>query len=1031
MTVRFLAIGLLAVAAVSHAATPDFNKEIRPILSNYCFHCHGPDEKERKGGENGLRLDTLEGALVDLGGYKAIVPGDPDKSELIKRLITDDDDEFMPPKKTGKVLNKREIDLLRAWIKGGAPYAKHWAYEAPKRPVVPPVPAAAWEVRNPIDAFIFERLAKEKLKPQPEADRPTLARRAALDLTGLPPSPEEVDAFVKDTAANAFEHFVDAQLAKPAYGEHWARMWLDLARYADSAGFADDPSRNIWAYRDYVIRAYNSNKPFDQFSIEQIAGDLLPNPTEEQIIATAFHRNTLTNSEGGTPDEEYRSAAIVDRANTTMAVWMGTSFACAQCHTHKYDPISHHEYFQMYAFFNNTEDDDRRNEEPLLHFYSESQKQQRTKISAEIAEMETGLKNLGPDVLAKADQWVKTAPVKVEWNEFYPTTAKAESGTPLSIVAGGKVLAGKNNAKTDSYTFTFTLKAPQKITAIKVATLTHESLPGMGPGFAAGNFTITRIHASQVPAVPKQPDSSPIKFKSATADFTQENYDAASVIADAPKADKKKKLGWAIGGGTGESHSITLLAATPVELPAGTTLSVTLEMKSGAAGHNPGLVRIATTSSDKIGENLAILAAAQASMAKLPNNVDSEWKFYRATDAERAAFLRDYYLRQHSPEMKPKWDKLAALRRQLDSIRPDTVPIQRELAESKRRKTQIHIRGNYLNLGDAVTEGVPAIFHPLPKDAPMNRLSLARWLVDGKNPLTARVVANRYWESIFGIGIVRTSEEFGAQGEQPSNAELLDWLATELVALKWDTKAFLKTLVTSAAYRQSSRVTPEALERDPENQLVSRGPRVRHTAEMVRDQALAVSGLLSPKMYGPSVRPAQPSSGLAAAFGGKLDWKASEGEDRVRRGIYTEWRRTSPYASMMTFDATSREVCTIRRNRSNTPLQALVTLNDPVYIEAAQALARRISNAAKTPEERTRAAWSFVLQREPSPSESQRTLQLLADARTQFAQDPKKATEMATNPIGAAPKDADLTELAAWTAVSNVLLNLDETLMKR
>ena len=1163
MTVRLPAL-IFAAATISHAATPDFNRDIRPILSNNCFFCHGPDEKERKGGENGLRLDTAEGAAIDLGGYKAIVPGKPDESELLKRLVTKDDDEFMPPRKTGKKLTEKEVGLIREWIKAGAPYAKHWAYEAPKRSAVPtPIPGAT--IRNSVDSFVTERLAVEKLTPQPEADRPTLARRVTLDLTGLPLSPDEVDAFIKDTSANAYERFVDAQLAKPAYGEHWARMWLDLARYADSAGYADDPSRSIWAYRDYVVKAYNSNKPFDQFTIEQLAGDLLPNPTDEQLTATAFHRNTMTNSEGGTQDEEFRAAAIVDRTNTTMVTWMGSSFACAQCHTHKYDPISHHEYFQMYAFFNNTEDADRRDESPLLSFSGDEQKRKREELEKGIAESEARLKTPSPALAASAAKWAADFPAKLEWRTAIPASAKAASGVAQTIAADGSVLSAKNEAKTDAVTLEFPVNSAQTLAGLRLEALTHNSIPGNGPGFSSGNFVITRVRAELVPAanakgpearfvrielpgkakflqlaevqvfsagqnvatggeaslsstytdavakraidgntapeyekgsvahsletdnpwwevdlkkahaldrivvwnraeaaerlegfriVALDADRKPvwekagnkaavsvpfdltgrreIVFGDAVADFSQADFDEATVISDAPAGKKKKgNRGWAIGGAQGKPHALILAAAKPTELQAGAKLVVSIETKSPNEGHNLGNFRISATSDPRTAEILDVLDAAQSALTNAPAKADELWALNRVSPAERTTFLSDYFAREKSPELKPERDKLAGLRKQLADLKPDTVPIMRELAAGKGRKTQIHIRGNYLNLGDEVKAGVPAILHQLPKDAPMNRLTLARWLVDPQNPLTSRVVANRYWETIFGVGLVRTSEEFGAQGELPSNPELLDWLATELVAMKWDTKAFLKLLVTSAAYRQSSKVTPEALERDPENQLASRGPRNRLTAEMVRDQALAVSGLLSAKMYGPSVRPARPNSGLSAAFGGGLDWTTSAGEDRFRRGIYTEWRRTSPYPSMMTFDATSREVCTIRRNKSNTPLQALVTLNDPVYVEAAQALARRITATTGTPEARIQNAYRLVLQWQPTATETARVKVLFDEALTVFTQDEKKATSMATDPIGPAPKDANLSELAAWTTVANVMLNLDETLMKR
>ncbi len=737
---RTIAMGLFAsllVPALRAADAPDFQRDIRPILSNTCYKCHGPDEAERKGGKDGsggLRFDTEEGSRAALDEGAAIVPGHPESSRLMAHIKSSDPDELMPPPKSGLKLTPHEIDLLEKWVLSGGKYTKHWAYEKPHAPALPEVKNKAW-LRNGVDAFILARLEKEGLTPQPEADRQALARRVSLDLTGLPPTPAEADDFVNDQAPDAYERLVDRLLAKPAYGEHWARQWLDLARYADSAGYADDPKRTIWGYRDYVIRSFNSNKPFDQFTIEQLAGDLLPNATDEQLVATAFHRNTMTNNEGGTNDEEFRNAAVVDRANTTMSVWMGTSFACAQCHTHKYDPITNQEYFKIFAFFNNTQDADRRDESPLHSFQDGSEK--------------------------------------------------------------------------------------------------------------------------------------------------------------------------------------------------------------------------------------------------------------------------------------------------------ITVPIQRDLDPAKRRKTKVQLRGNYLALAEEVTEGVPAAFSPLPDGAPMNRLTLAKWLVDESNPLTPRVTANRYWESIFGTGIVRTSEEFGAQGELPSHPELLDWLATELLREKWDTKKFLRLLVTSAAYRQSSKVTPELAERDPGNRLLARGPRFRLSAEMVRDQALAAGGLLSGKLYGPPVRPPQPNLNLAAAFGGGLDWKSSDGEDSHRRALYTEWRRTAPYPSMTTFDAPNREVCTLRRNQSNTPLQALVTLNDPVYLEAAQALARRMTAEASTASERINHGFRLCVTRPPNAGEAARLLALHDEALAHFKQAPDKAATFATNPIGAAPAGADLPDLAAWTTVANVLLNMDETLMKR
>jgi mono/diheme cytochrome c family protein len=760
-----LGVLLLALSPATAAAQPagkvDFNRDVRPILSNKCFACHGPDPKERKAK---LRLDTREGATDS-----AIVPGKPDASELVRRL-TAEPHEAMPPKKSGKTLSQREIETLTRWVKEGAPFAAHWAYVKPVRPAVPTINGAKSDIRNPIDNFLLARLQKEGLTPQPPADRHALIRRMYLDLTGLPPTPHEVETFVNNPAPDAYEKLVDHLLARPAYGEHWARMWLDLARYADSAGYADDPPRTIWKYRDWVIKAFNDNKRFDRFTVEQIAGDLLPNPTEDQLVATAFHRNTLTNNEGGTNDEEFRNVAVVDRVNTTFTVWMGTSMMCAQCHTHKYDPLSQVEFFRVFAFLNNTADADKGDESPTLAFWTSEQEAKRKKLEADLAE-----------------------------------------------------------------------------------------------------------------------------------------------------AEKKK-------------------------------------------------------------------------------------------DAA----------------------KVAALKKELAAVKPQTtVPVMRELTGAQRRKTRIQFRGNFLDLGDEVSEGLPGAFHPLPKGDPVNRLGLAKWLVSPENPLTARVMANRFWEQIFGVGLVRTSEEFGTQGELPSHPELLDWLACELQT-DWDVKRFLKLLVTSAAYRQSAKVTPALFERDPENRLLARGPRVRLTAEMVRDQALFAAGLLSPKIGGPSVKPPQPTLGVNAAFGKSIDWQPSTGEDRYRRGLYTEWRRSNPYPSMAAFDAPNRDVCAVRRARTNTPLQALVTMNDPVYVEAAQGLARRMmKDGGDTDESRVTFAFRVCLARAPSDAERDRLVKLYADAKAKFADDPKKALLFASQPLGALPKGTDPGDAAAWTVVANVMLNLDELFMKR
>ena len=1172
----------------------DFSRDIKPILSNNCFFCHGPDANERKGGKDGLRLDTEAGAVADQGGTFAIVKGQPDKSELVRRVSSTDPDVMMPPKATGKRLSEREVSLLKEWVQQGGKYATHWSYAKPIRPAVPSVKDASWP-KNDIDRFLLARLEREGLKPLPEADRYSIIRRVSLDLTGLPPTWAEVEAFVNDSDANAYEKVVDRLLKQPAYGEHFGHMWLDLARYADSAGYADDPSRTIWAFRDYVIKSLNANKPFDQFTIEQIAGDLLPDPTDDQIIATAFHRNTLTNSEGGTNDEEFRNVAVVDRVNTTMAVWMGTTMACAQCHTHKFDPISQEEYFRFFAFFNNTDDADRRDETPLLMRFTESQLLQKSQLEGEIASLDKQLATTTPELVAGQTKWEQSFPLDLKWNATKPAAATSSGGSELAIADDASIKAAAGS-KTATYTITIPLDATARpvggatgqpsadktvVNGLRLEALPDDSLPGKGPGFGGGNFVLSKLSAIVQPPegtrlngrivrvenlnkaaflhlaevqvfsgsenvarmgeakqVSTDYDGPPqlaidgntdgnyaaksvshtgsadnpwwevdlksdqpldrivvwnrtdagtearlnnwrvavlnanrdvvwefkstdlikpsrelslsgvrdVKFVTAFADHEQPMFEAKNVI------EGKANTGWAVGGALGQPHVLTAIAAAPVEAPAGSKLVVTLDQSSTFESHVLGKFRLSWTSDTRVAEFAKTPVPILALL-----NIKPESR----TDAQQSELAKHYV--SIAPELKADRDKLAAIKKQLADLKPAmTVPIMKELAANMRRKTRLQFRGNFEDLGQDVTEGTPAAFPPLPKDAPMNRLTLAKWLIDANNPLTARVIANRFWEQVFGIGIVSTSEDFGAQGDQPFHPELLDWLAVELQegspslmsllapalrgegpgvrglqtgtespAQPWDMKRFLKQLVMTAAYRQSSKVTPELYERDPENRLLARGPRFRLSAEMIRDQALAVSGLLSPKLYGPSAKPPQPTSGLSAAFGSSTDWQTSAGEDKFRRGLYTEWRRSNPYPSMSTFDAPNREVCTVRRSRTNTPLQALVTLNDPVYVEAAQSLARRIAATGSSTGDKTLFAFRQVTSRNPTDDELNRLEKLFNASREQLQKQPDHAMKLATDPLGPAPKDADVTELAAWTLVGNVLLNLDEMLMKR
>jgi len=855
-------VGALVLAAtVARGEDGSFQSAIRPLLEKQCFECHG--EKKQKGG---LRLDRKADILR--GGdsnHAPFVAGKSGESEMFKRITSDDPDEQMPP--AGKGADRRErltaeqVARLKAWIDGGAAIpddgsmnqAKHWAYVKPVARPLPEVPAAAW-ARNGIDRWVLARLAKEGLKPSAEAERAGLLRRVALDLTGLPPTLEEVEAFLADGAPGAYEKAVDRLLAAPAYGERWAQPWLDLARYADTNGYEADHRRSMWPWRDWVIDALNRDLPFDQFTIEQIAGDLLPGATEAQKVATGFHCNTMTNTEGGIDNEEFRYEAVVDRVNTTFAVWMGTTMACAQCHNHKYDPFLTKEYYQAMAFLNSTAD----------------------------------VNNLKPTVrVVPANQREKNAQLQAARSE-----AEKVAANPLT--------------------------APQFIAALA-------------------------------------------EWEKRTA---AELAEAPAAAADVPApADAKPK--------------------------AGPTL--------------PADVR----------EIFAVAAAER--------------------DERQRTRLREHY-RSISPEVKQLAAAAANAKKAVDDFEK-ALPTTAVLAElAKPRVTKRHIRGAYLSTAEEVQPATPATLHALPANAPANRLGLARWLVDRENPLTARVIVNRHWEQFFGKGIVETVEEFGKQGEPATHPELLDWLAVQFMdgaggGKPWSTKALHKLIVMSATYRQSSRVAPAARERDPDNRLLARGPRMRLEAEMIRDQALAVSGLLARKIGGPSVMPPQPDGLWQIVYSGDA-WKTSGGEDKYRRGLYTFWRRSMPHPLMTTFDAPSREFCVLRRNRSNTPLQALNTLNDRAFIEAAQALARKI--AATPGDTRARLAFAFrtCLARLPTEAEVARLEKLYASESAHYRTRSSDAEHMAASELGKPPGDADLAELAAWTVVANVLLNLDELISK-
>jgi mono/diheme cytochrome c family protein len=1142
----------VALAGAGGAKNPpasdpvDFSSQIRPIISGKCFSCHGADEGSRKAK---LRLDLRDEAIKDRKGIRAIVPGDLANSEMVRRITAADPDDVMPPPKTGHKLTESEIELLKRWIQQDAPYTPHWAFVKPERPPLPKVGMKSWP-KNALDRFVLAKLEKNGLKPSPPADRYTLIRRLSLDLTGLPPTPQEVEAFVNDHQRDATERLIDHLLGSPAYGERWARVWLDLARYADSAGYGSDPLRlDIWPWRDWVIKALNRNLPYDRFTIEQIAGDLLPGATEEDQTATGFHRNTMTNTEGGTDDEEYRVAAVKDRANVTAQVWMGLTMGCAQCHSHKYDPITHREYYQFFALFNQTEDNDQPDEKPTLPLPSQAQREKMDELKAQMASLEKERGLTTAEFETELADWEEAQAKGVDWIALEPFDLKSSGGTTLSPLPDHSILASGTAPDADTYTVKARANATN-LTAVRLELLPDPSLPQQGPGraaetgkavltefrlalrspkteppraryvrvelpgaqrilslaevqvfngsenvasrakasqsstdggaeasravdgntdgdFASASTTLTRaqdspwweldlgaetpleelalwnrtdlglgtrladfkvlaLDAQRKTVWEKSVGSPPnpvaflrvsaekeIKLQNASADFGEKDYEAAKAI----DGNTDAKNGWSIGDKTGQAHAASFeVEGNPFE-ESGALMIFTLVQKYGT-NHMLGHFRISATT-----QSLPV--------RELPERIKEilAVKPEERSDEQRAA-LADHF-RDLAPSLAKVNQRLKKLRKDLDDIKPVALPVMRELAADKRRETHILNKGNFLDPGEKVEPGVPAAFHPFPSGAPADRLGLAQWLVSRDNPLTARVAVNRLWAQLFGIGIVETEEDFGTQGSLPSHRELLDWLAVEFMDDGWDMKAILKTMVMSAAYQQSSRVTPVLLERDPRNRLLARGPRRRLDAETVRDEALALSGMLSRKLGGPSVYPWQPDGLWQAAFNDQRNWQTSQGEDRYRRGLYVFWRRSVPYPSMATFDAPSRETCTVRRIHTNTPLQAFVTLNDPVYVEASQALGRRLmKEGGQSVADRVRFGLRLCLARPPSAVQVNTLVDLYEKELAHYRGQEAEAKKLATEPLGPLPENMGVAEAAAWTSVANVLLNLDGVLTK-
>jgi hypothetical protein len=1023
-------------ATASASGGPDFLRDIQPILRANCTRCHGPELQR-----SSLRLDSRSAALRGGLSGPVIIAGKGEASPIIQRLagrITP----RMPFE--GQPLPAAEIARIKAWIDAGAPgpddsiaaERTHWAYVKPVRGEPPAVKNEGW-VRNPIDRFILARLEKEGLEPAPEAGKATLIRRLSLDLVGLPPSPAEVSAFLTDASPDAYEKAVERLLASPHYGERWARPWLDLARYADTNGYEKDRRRTAWKYRDWVIDALNADMPFRQFTIEQIAGDMLARPSVEQLIATGFHRNSLLNQEGGIDVEEARWETLVDRVNTTGAVFLGTTLGCAQCHNHKFDPFSQRDYYRMLAFFDNAEYRkqgegpavvDKWIIEPELEVPTPEQAVKRDAVDSEIARLKARLEAATPQLAAAQAAWEGERRAKAPaWTVLVPFRAAARGGTTLTVAPDGSVLAAGEKPDRDTYTLstrTGTKTERQEvagITALRLEALADppEGQVGRSDG---GNFVLTRIALTvRPPGAPAQP----VPLARGEADFMQSGFPLLGALDDDPAT------GWAVSPETAKSHVAVFRTRDAMPVLEGSVLVVTLEQQSELKQRTLRRFRLSVTDSPQPFGGIALPEEIQAILA----TPDAS----RTADAKKQ--IADYY-RSIAPSHEPDRRRLRAAEKKRVDLAIPTAMVMRERPGFERPSTPLRRRGSYMSPGETVYAGVPASLPPLPDDAPANRLGLARWIASEENPLTARVTVNRAWEAFFGHGIVETSEDFGRQGEQPTHPELLDWLATGFQREETRFKALHRLIVTSATYRQSSRTAarPALIEKDPYNRLLARGPRFRLEAETVRDAVLAASGLLSPKIGGPSVFPDQPEGIWDNPYSDDK-WTTSTGEDRYRRSLYTFARRTAPYPMLTTFDAPSREFCTVRRVRTNTPLQALTTLNDPAFFDAARALAARVEReAGPTPEERADYAFLLCLARRPSGPERVGILAFHDQQLERLRHDPDAAKAI-LGPTGAGPAavagspagdddDSLLAVRASWTMVANVILNLDEAMTK-
>jgi hypothetical protein len=1041
-----LALSILAIAGSGRGYAADskksaagrtpsrpvnFARDVRPILADNCFACHGPDDQKRKAK---LRLDTREGAFAKReGGEPVIVPGKPEESDLIDRVENDDPELLMPPKKSGKRLTAEQVAVLRRWVEQGATWSAHWAFEPPRKPALPTVKKTAWPITE-VDRFILARLESEGLSPLPEADKTTLIRRVSLDLTGLPPSLGEVDAFLADPSQGAYEKVVDRLLDSPRYGEHMARFWLDAARYGDTHGLHLDNYREIWPYRDWVIRAFTSNKPFDRFVIEQLAGDLLPNPTPDQVVATGYNRCQVSTNEGGSIEEEVYVRNIVDQVDTNGTVFLGLTTGCARCHDHKYDPIRMKDYYQLFAFFNNIDgpamDGNEARWAPIAQMPTPQQAEALQAATTQIASLRQAIATEAAKAAAaydsKADANESETAKRADFvwiDDALPSGASPQGDGPWDFVA-----------KPDHPVYSGRLAVRNRAEGLNQRFFDNA---GNKLKVGAGDTLFAYVYIE-----PKHPPKELMLQWHTRRGWTHRAYWGDNVI-DWGKDGTPERL--ASGGLPPLGNWVRLeVPVAKLAMAAGTVIDGwAFTQYGGTIYWDKAGIETGTPQDGQLFNSFTAWIRAQHASAGtgLPEHLKKIVKIERAKRTEaQTKELRGYFF-EHAyskvggtfETLRSKLAEAEQKRKKLEEQVPATLVFREKAGDPK--PAFMLKRGEYDQKGEKVGRAVPAFLPPLPPTAPVNRLGLAQWLVAPNHPLTARVAVNRFWLQVFGTGIVKTAEDFGTQGEPPSHPELLDWLAIQFRDEGWDVKRLMKRFVMSAAYRQSSRVTPETLAKDPANRLYARGPRFRLDAEMLRDQAFFVSGLLIESVGGPSVKPPQPA-GLWEAVGytdsNTARFNADTGVEKVhRRSLYTFWKRTAAPPQMTTFDAPSRESCQVRRERTNTPLQALLLLNEPQFVEAARALAEQtLRQGGSTTDDRLTTMFRRVAARRPDAKDIAELSSTLKELTAHYTSHVDAAKQLiATGETRPDPR-FNPSELAAWTLIGNILLNLDEAITK-